>query len=266
MNMPPMHPFCRCKVTTPEESLEDIEREIDERIKSWNIPEGMSLDEFIDRVNNGELEQIRAEQEKSAQKTVDNSENRGIIEVGKEDIKGRSSGTGEEFVESWFEHTGQIDVSSEEQVNKTLSDFEQKYEHSNKEHCVVITETGAVYEVHGGKWNVDTTVLGGRMSNSINEHNHVTGESQYSFSKEDISESAKDGSKVALAFDEKYKYSMTFESRISSSDINDAYDDATMSVLNRKFYGELISDEDEQHEIVKMTCETLGIKYERWFK
>ena len=40
----------------------------------------MSLDEFIDRVNNGELEQIRAEQEKSAQKTVDNSENRDIIE------------------------------------------------------------------------------------------------------------------------------------------------------------------------------------------
>ncbi|MBP3856518.1 MAG: minor capsid protein [Ruminiclostridium sp.] len=85
VNMPPMHPFCRCKVTTPEESLEDIEREIDERIKSWNIPEGMSLDEFIDRVNNGELEQIRAEQEKSVQKTVDNSENRGIMKVEKEE-------------------------------------------------------------------------------------------------------------------------------------------------------------------------------------
>ena len=62
VNCPPMHPFCRCKVTTPQETEEDIQREIDERIDSWNIPEGMSLDEFIERVNNGELEEIRAEQ------------------------------------------------------------------------------------------------------------------------------------------------------------------------------------------------------------
>ena len=64
VNCPPMHPFCRCKVTTPQETEEDIQREIDERIDSWNIPEGMSLDEFIERVNNGEFEEIRAEQEK----------------------------------------------------------------------------------------------------------------------------------------------------------------------------------------------------------
>ncbi|MBQ4310729.1 MAG: minor capsid protein, partial [Oscillospiraceae bacterium] len=63
VNCPPMHPFCRCKVTTPQQSEEDIQREIDERIDSWNIPEGMSLDEFIDRVNNGELEEIRKEQD-----------------------------------------------------------------------------------------------------------------------------------------------------------------------------------------------------------
>ena len=84
MNMPPMHPFCRCKVTTPEESLEDIEREIDERIKSWNIPEGMSLDEFIDRVNNGELEEIRKEQAaasgENSQEQLTTAENGGIIE------------------------------------------------------------------------------------------------------------------------------------------------------------------------------------------
>ncbi len=88
-----MHPFCRCKVTTPQQSEEDIQREIDERIDSWNIPEGMSLDEFVERVNNGELEQIREEQaentteatqpesystlnsvQESADKTIDNFE------------------------------------------------------------------------------------------------------------------------------------------------------------------------------------------------
>ncbi len=62
VNCPPMHPFCRCKVTTPVQTVEDIRREIDERIESWNIPEGMSFDEFVERVNNGELEQIREEQ------------------------------------------------------------------------------------------------------------------------------------------------------------------------------------------------------------
>ena len=34
VNCPPMHPFCRCKVTTPQQSEEDIQREIDERIDS----------------------------------------------------------------------------------------------------------------------------------------------------------------------------------------------------------------------------------------
>ena len=81
VNCPPMHPFCRCKVTTPAQTEEDIQREIDERIDSWNIPEGMSLDEFVERVNNGELDEIRKEQESTlnsaqepVEKTVDNFE------------------------------------------------------------------------------------------------------------------------------------------------------------------------------------------------
>lgn len=107
VNCPPMHPFCRCKVTTPQETEEDIQREIDERIDSWNMPEGMSLDEFVERVNNGELEQIREEQaentteatqpesystlnsvqesaEENIEKTVDNSEESGIIKSRKD--------------------------------------------------------------------------------------------------------------------------------------------------------------------------------------
>lgn len=83
VNMPPMHPFCRCKITSPEQTEEDIQREIDERIDSWNIPEGMSLDEFIDRVNNGELEQIRAEQAaasgENSQELLTTAESGGII-------------------------------------------------------------------------------------------------------------------------------------------------------------------------------------------
>ena len=62
VNYPPMHPFCRSSTVPVIQTAEDIQSEIDERIESWHIPEGMSLDEFVERVNNGELEQIREEQ------------------------------------------------------------------------------------------------------------------------------------------------------------------------------------------------------------
>lgn len=62
-NCPPMHIGCRCIITSPpSKSAEEIEQEINDRIASWNIPEGMSVNEFIKRVNNGELEQIREKQ------------------------------------------------------------------------------------------------------------------------------------------------------------------------------------------------------------
>lgn len=70
VNCPPMHPFCRCKVTTPAQTEEDIQREIDERIDSWNIPDDMTFDEFVERVNNGELEEIRAEQNSAGENSL----------------------------------------------------------------------------------------------------------------------------------------------------------------------------------------------------
>lgn len=65
-NCPPMHMGCRCIITTPQQTAADIQHEINERVESWNIPEGMSFDEFVDRANNGELEKIREEQRATA--------------------------------------------------------------------------------------------------------------------------------------------------------------------------------------------------------
>lgn len=120
--------------------------------------------------------------------------------------------------------------------------------------------------MHGSKWSVDTTLLGDRMNDSINKHNHVTGESQYSFSYQDILSSALDGSKESWAFDEKYEYLTVFSKSIDGDDVYNAYENATLNVLERKLNGEYISDEDEQHEIVKATCSELGIEYERWLR
>lgn len=260
VNCPPMHPFCRCKVTTPQETLEDIQADIDRML------EGTSIEDIEQRLGQMIAEREQIGTTDNSAEGVDNSDNRGIIKVGTEDIKGKSSGTSEEFVDNWYEEVGKIDISDREQIDKVLSDFEQKHTDSQEEHCVVITKTGVIYEVHGSKWSVDTTLLGDKMNNSINKHNHVTGESQYSFSYQDILSSALDGSKESWAFDEKYDYLTVFNKPIDSNDVYNAYENATLNVLERKLNGEHISDEDEQHEIVKATCSELGIEYERWLR
>lgn len=106
------------------------------------------------------------------------------------------------------------------------------------------------------------------MKRSINEHNHVTGESQYSFSYDDLKESAEDGSDTVFAFDEKYRYFVKFDKKISEDDLYDAYEVSKKEVGDMRlkdYYDGIktISDEDEQHEIVKRICEKVGIKYGR---
>ena len=160
---------------------------------------------------------------------------------------------------------GKIDYNDKKAVAKSLMEFEEKYKSSDIEHCRVITISGEVFEVHGGKYTVDPSILGDKLRGSINEHNHVTGESQYSFSYEDLKSSIADGSKMSMAFDEKYRYSMLFSDKIiSEDDLYNAYEASINEVGNaRIFKTEIITDEDVQHQIVKRTCEKVGIKYGR---
>lgn len=44
VNFPPIHPFCRCKITAPEETIEDIEKELLE------LTDGMTIDEWLDSI------------------------------------------------------------------------------------------------------------------------------------------------------------------------------------------------------------------------
>lgn len=162
-----------------------------------------------------------------------------------------------------------IDYNDNKAVALSLKEFEEKYIDSDIEHCRVITASGEVYEVHGNQWAVDTSVLGDKLKGSINEHNHVTGESQYSFSWEDLKSCADDGTKTAFAYDEKYRYFMQFSDKvISEDDLYDAYEASKEEVgdirLADHYNGVLtISDENVQHEIVRRTCEKVGITYGR---
>ena len=189
---------------------------------------------------------------------VDNNGNDDII-----NINDSSSG------KHWVEEIGQIDFADNDAITRALSDFENTYADSTIEHCQVIAVEGKIYDVHGDKWSINTDLLGDEMRGSINEHNHVTGESQYSFSWEDLSSSAMDGSTISKAFDEKYRYEMVLLAKSIEDDVvYSAYQQAKEEVedINLSAYlnGQAtISDEDEQHEIIKRACKKVGIKYER---
>lgn len=49
VNYPPMHPNCRSTTVPVLQTAEEIEAEIEAIVDSWNIPEGMSFDDFVDK-------------------------------------------------------------------------------------------------------------------------------------------------------------------------------------------------------------------------
>lgn len=191
--------------------------------------------------------------------SVDKSGESGII-------SGRGSGKKPYISENHtYEKIGEIDFSDKKAIARSLQEFEHKYIDSDIEHCRVFCPNCEVYEVHGDRFRVNTDLLGDKMEGSINEHNHVIGESQYSFSWEDLESSAKDKSHISMAYDEKFRYSMTFPDAEFTEDIvYEAYKRAEDSVGNDlKFYPERVPIGDEQHERIKRACKELGIKYSR---
>lgn len=186
-------------------------------------------------------------------------------------IRGRGSGNVNGSLideEHTFEKIGEIDFSDKEAIAKSLKEFEQKYKDSQIEHCRVFCPNGEVYEVHGDLNNVNTDLLGDKMIGSINEHNHVIGKGKYTFSLKDVINSADDGSYISMAYDEKYRYSMTFSDlKISEDSVYESYQRAKESVGDDLiFHPERIPIGDEEHERIKRTCEELGIKYSRVFR
>lgn len=230
------------------------------------------LREFIDKVNADEGETIlkrdygkeKIYQNENLQNGLTYTGTEGIINIRSSGKVPITDGNGH-----YCELIGKIDYNDKEAVAQSLREFEEKYKNSDIEHCRVITVNGDVYESHGDRYTVNTEILGDLTRGSINEHNHVTGESQYSFSWEDLKSCADDGTKIAIAYDEKYRYSMTFpDETIPKDDLYDAYNNAKNQVGDirsyDRFYNKLtISDEDVQHEIIKRACEMVGIKYGR---
>ncbi|MDE6729232.1 MAG: minor capsid protein [Oscillospiraceae bacterium] len=230
MNFPPLHPWCRC------------------------------FFDIVHEKNSGKYIERDSENSRNRRQTGLTASRKNAI------MKGRGNGTGSSNNEHYYELIGEIDYHDKVAVSRSLREFEIKYQDSDIEHCLVITTSGKVYEVHGDRWTVETAVLGEEMNGSINEHNHVTGESQYSFSWEDLESCIYDGSKIAFAYDEKYRYSMVFSESVKPDildDIGDVKEQAKENVYNRIIAGENITDEDLQHEMIKKACEIIGVIYKR---
>lgn len=255
------HDNCTCTVTF----ISGRERQDVWSKKKWQVSPVLKVPYKLITFDRDKAQNIQNEK-LSKYQGLDKSQKSGII-------RGRGSGKAV-FTDSdghTYELIGQIDFNDKRAIAQCLGEFETKYKNAAIEHCRIITVNGEVYEVHGELDLVNTDMLGDLMKGSINEHNHVTGESQYSFSEEDIIVSNRDGTKTVLAFDEKYRYSMVFpDEKVPEDVLYNAYIDSfnEVNAINyNSFYGKekrkIISDEDFQHEVIKRTCEKVGIYYVR---
>jgi hypothetical protein len=73
VNCPPMHPLCRCKVTTPQEMLEDIQADIDRMLGD------MSIEELEQRLDTMIEEKEALPESDSTLKSVEEKEVKGIF-------------------------------------------------------------------------------------------------------------------------------------------------------------------------------------------
>lgn len=200
---------------------------------------------------------VKAEQEQIKLIDVDKSAFDDII---------RSSGKGKSInrSEHYYKNYGEVDINDGKAVSSELKKFITEESESPIEKCRVINKRGKMYTVYGDEYTVNTGLLGDEMDGSINIHNHVKGQSQYSFSKEDLIESVRDGSYISYACDEKYLYTMIIKNKIPADLAEQLYEEARLEVDDILFHNpELISLGDEQHERIKRACEKLGIAYKR---
>lgn len=161
VNCPPMHPFCRCKVTTPQETIEDIQADIDRMLEGTSIEE---LEQRLDMM----IEEKEAVENSS--EGVDNSENSGILEE-------------KEPLSVYDEYEQNRDA-----INVTLHQVEKEKEHLNYEVGTIIDRTGKVINVTGGEAH-SVEPPKDLLVDNIFTHNHPSGGC---FSFNDINNAIKD--------------------------------------------------------------------------
>lgn len=141
VNCPPMHPFCRCKVTTPQETLEDIQADIDrmlegrsiddiERELDRQIAEQNALPENTDNTTEqtqsekfSTLNSVEQSAEENSQEQLTTSENGGIIEY--DGVHAIAGVSGKPYVPYNFEP--KIHKSVQEAFNDEFTKAQEKF-------------------------------------------------------------------------------------------------------------------------------------------
>lgn len=80
-----------------------------------------------------------------------------------------------------------LNDKSEENIIKTLKNYENKIKNDKIENAIVITKTGEVYQVFGDENGVEPNkILKDKLFGAYITHNHTKDRTEYSFSVEDL--------------------------------------------------------------------------------
>lgn len=129
VNCPPMHPFCRCKVTTPQETLEDIQADIDRMLSETSIEEiEQRLDMMIEeREALPESDSTLDSAEDNSQKTLTTDNSSDIIKAienveQSNDVISASTDTNEKKIVEGNsqDYLSQTDITDISQVDSNL--------------------------------------------------------------------------------------------------------------------------------------------------
>lgn len=104
---------------------------------------------------------------------------------------------------------GKIEDLSEENIIKTLKNYEKKIKNDKIENAIVITSNGEIYQCFGSKDHVWPDVdLGEKLKGAYVTHNHPKKETEFSFSKDDRLLFNNYKLKVLRGVDYKYTYEL----------------------------------------------------------
>lgn len=234
VNMPPMHPNCRCTVIAKTGS--DVFRD----------RKGVNPLKDNPKFEDWKKKYVQAE--------------------GLSATVGGKDGVAEHEEKKLRE---QIDFQDRRLVQSKIEEYtEQIRQDNSKENAVCITREGKIYHCYGTKGNVYPNYdLGDELSGACVTHNHPASETHFSFSADDISMFMDYRLTELVGTDERYTYRLW-----PGQDMEYVDSDTIRHLFGTEFYhkameagmdGKIDLDTDEYHFIVQKFAERYGFGYER---
>lgn len=158
----------------------------------------------------------------------------------KEGISGKRNGIGFNLDESSkIEEVREVNFSNRSEIQRIQNEFFQKHAYSEKEFAVVVSPQNKAYYISGGKYSVDTDLVGeDALKGCVVIHNHPVeqGAAFYdSFSIDDFVSSARYKSSLEVLVSGERKQAYCFLKEISETEAAKLYKAAELSMLEKAF-------------------------------